>query len=178
MKENTNLQTGALSDVHTHFQTNSPHSILVLDRDPFFRHLSAEVLIQQGYQVNAGEDGATGWEELQANHYNLLITEPDLPKLTGVKLIGKLRAARIILPVVMVADRLPTRALARTPPLQVAAMLSKPISFDTLLDTVNIVLCAANRFHEQIAAQASTVSHLLQESLDRCCAYSRWGLNE
>jgi DNA-binding response OmpR family regulator len=177
MKENKNLRVGVLSNVHTQFQTNPPHAILVLDRDPFIRHFSAEVLTRHGYIVNAAEDGAAGWEELQANRYNLLITGQDLPKMTGIKLIGKLRAAGMVLPVVMVADRLPTRELARTPPLPVAAMLLKPISFDALLDTVNIVLCAANRFHEQIAARAGTVTHLLQESLNRCCAYSHWGLN-
>ena len=58
--------------------------------------------MRHGHIVNAAEDGAAGWDELQANHYNLLITEQDLPGFTGVKLIRKLRAARMVLPVVMV----------------------------------------------------------------------------
>jgi FixJ family two-component response regulator len=53
-----------------------------------------------------------GWEALQANNYSLLITEPDLPKLTGVELVRKLSAARMALPVVLAAGRLATEELA------------------------------------------------------------------
>ena len=55
------------------------------------------------------EDGVAAWEALQVNNYNLLITEHNLPKLTGVELVRKLRAARMDVPVVMAAVRLPTR---------------------------------------------------------------------
>ena len=71
----------------------------------------------------------------------LLITEHDLPRLTGVELVRKLRAARMALPVVMAAGRLPTHQLARNPSLQFAAMLLKPFGVDELLDTVKKVLC-------------------------------------
>ena len=132
-------------------QTNPPHRILVVDDDPYICHLSADVLIRHGYEVNAAEDGAAGWGELQANNYNLLITEYDLPKLTGVGLVRKLRAARMALPVVMAAGTLLTRKLARNPSLQLAATLLKPFSVDVLLDTVRNVLRATDRRREQIA---------------------------
>ena len=94
------------------------------------------MLARPGYHVDVAEDGAAGWEALQANRYDLLITEHDLPKLTGVELVKKLRAARMALPVVMAAGRLPTDELARNPSLQLAAMLVKPFAVDALLDTV------------------------------------------
>ena len=124
------------------WKLNLPQRILLVDRDPYVCHLSAEVLIRHGFEVNAAEDGAAGWEELQANDYNLLIIEHDLPKITGLKLVRKVRAAHLALPVVMVASKLPARELARNPSLQLAATLLKPLPVMTLLDTVKIVLRA------------------------------------
>lgn len=140
-----------------------PQRILVVDRDPYVRHLSADVLIQHGFEVNAAEDGAAGWEELQANDYNLLITEHDPPKLTGLQLIRKVRAARRSLPVVMVAGKLPTRELARSPSLQLAATLLKPLPIEALLDTVKIVLRVATHPSEPITPSLNSRERLSAE---------------
>ena len=69
-----------------------------------------------------------------------MITEHDMPKLTGVELVRKLRAARMALPVVMAAGKLPTDELARNPSLRLAATLVKPFAIEALLDTVRNVL--------------------------------------
>jgi DNA-binding response OmpR family regulator len=103
-----------------------------------------------GYLVELAEDGAAGWEALQANRYHLLITEHEMPNLTGVELVKKLRAARMALPVVMAARKLPIEELARYPSLQLAATLVKPFLADALLDTVKNVLRLTDRAHEPI----------------------------
>jgi len=37
-----------------------------------------------GYDVDGAKDGEAGWDALQSGHYNLLITENELPYLTGL----------------------------------------------------------------------------------------------
>jgi hypothetical protein len=72
-----------------------------------------------------------------------------------------MRAARMALPVVMAAGRLPARELARNPSLQLAATLAKPFVVDALLDTVQQVLRAtasAPRQHEPQPASRSQPS--------------------
>lgn len=121
---------------------HSSPRILVVDEDRDLRQLYAEALAGPGYAVDVAEDGDVGWEALQAKPYNLLITEHDMPKLTGVELVRKLRAAHMALPVVMAAARLPTDELARNPSLQLTATLVKPFSIGALLDTVKNILRA------------------------------------
>lgn len=150
MKENQIFPASASASTALQFQTNPPHRILVVDDDPYICHLSADVLIRHGYEVNAVADGAAGWEELQAYNYNLLITEHKLPRLTGVELIKKLRAAHMALPVVMAAGRLPTRELSRNPSLQLAATLVKPFGFAALLNTVKNILHSIDHTRRQI----------------------------
>jgi DNA-binding response OmpR family regulator len=118
--------------------------ILVVDEDRDLRQLYTEALAVQGYVVDAAEDGAAAWEALKANCYHLLITEHAIPNLTGVELVKLLRAARMAVPVVMAAERLPTHELARNPALQLAATLLKPFPVGALVDTVNNVLRATD----------------------------------
>jgi len=120
--------------------TDLPQRILVVDEDCDLRLLYTDALARPGCQVDGVEDGAAGWEAIQANNYNLLITENDLPDLSGVELVRKLRAARMALPVVMATGTLPTDELARNPSLQLAATLVKPFALDALLSVVNNVL--------------------------------------
>jgi DNA-binding NtrC family response regulator len=131
--------------------TQRPRRILVVDDDTGLRQLETEVLIRHGYQVDAARDSTAGWKALQAHTYDLLITDFDMPRLSGLNLVKRLRAARMALPVVMAAGRLPTCQLARNPSLQLAATLVKPFAGAALLDTVNNALRATVRPREQNA---------------------------
>jgi len=150
MKDYELSQAGEPAGASLQSQTNLPRRILVVDDDSDLRRLYTEVLVRPGYHVDAEEDGAAGWEALQANNYNLLITEHSIPKLTGVELVRKLRAARMALPVVLAAVRLPVHELARNPSLPLAATLLKPFAVDALLGTVKNVLRATDSPHEQL----------------------------
>jgi two-component system OmpR family response regulator len=121
-------------------ETNPLHRILVVDDDSNVRQMSAKVLIRSGYHVEAAEDGAAAWEALNADSYDLLITDNHMPRLTGVELVKKLRAARMALPVIMATGTLPKREFIRYPWIQLAATLLKPYTSEALLGTVKEVL--------------------------------------
>jgi len=128
------------------FPAHPTQRILVVDADRDFRVLYADALANPGVEIDAVEDGAAGWEALQTRDYSLLITENDLPNLTGVQLIAKLREAKMALPVVMAATRLPVHDLARNPSLQLAATLVKPFLIDVLRATVKNAASVAGDF--------------------------------
>ena len=133
-----------------HGRAKPRQRILVVDDESDIRLLYTNALAHPGCRVDTAADGAAGWEALQANKYNLLITEHCLPRLTGIDLVRKLRAARMDVPVVMTAVRLPSQELILDPSLQLAAVLSKPFYISQLLETVKAVLCATNSPREPI----------------------------
>jgi CheY-like chemotaxis protein len=125
----------------TPFQRKLNHQrILVVDDDGDIRRLNTEVLVGSGYQVDAAADGAFAWEILQLNSYDLLLTDYDMPKVTGVELLKKLRAACMALPVILASGTIPMKELSRHPWLQIDATLLKPYTPDELLATVRKVL--------------------------------------
>jgi DNA-binding response OmpR family regulator len=132
-------------------KTKPPPRILVVDDEPWIRLLSAEVLLHSGYQVDEAEDGVAAWEALQLNRYDLLVTDNNMCRLTGIGLIKKLHAARLALPVILMSGAMPTEELNRHPWLQIEAALLKPFTTDELLANVERVLRATDRVRGQIA---------------------------
>jgi len=106
---------------------------------------SAEALAGSGYHVDAAEDGAAGWEALNANSYDLLITDHSMPKLSGINLIKKLRSARMAVPVILSSGIISGEKLE----LPLVAALPKPFTLDQLLGTVRQVLRATESDRER-----------------------------
>jgi two-component system OmpR family response regulator len=119
------------------------HRVLVVEDDADLRQLNTEALTQCGYHVDAAQDGAVAWDTLQASGYDLMVTDNEMPKVTGVDLLKKLHAAHLALPVIMATGTLPMDEFARCPWLQPAAMLIKPYTLDELVVTVRQVLGVA-----------------------------------
>jgi two-component system, OmpR family, response regulator len=142
MNEKMISQAGTWAGAPLQRQPGLRQRILVVDDDPLIRQLNSEVLIYSGYQVDAADDGAAAWDALLVNDYDLLVTDNDMPKVTGVALLKKVHATRMAVPVIMTAAALPVRELANCPWLQPAAMVLKPYSFDELLEKVKEVLHA------------------------------------
>jgi CheY-like chemotaxis protein len=144
IKDNKLLQAGESAGAPPLRPTHLfPPRILVVDEDRDLRRLYTEALARPGYHVDAAEDGAAALKALRVNNYQLLITEHSLPTLTGVELVRTLRAARMALPVIMAATRLPIQELAQNPSLQPVAVLPKPFYISQLLETVRAILRAA-----------------------------------
>ena len=125
-------------------QPPPPARILVVDDDAETLQFCFDVLISSGYHVDTARDGEAGWAVLHAvsydpDSYDLLITSNSLPKLSGVGLIKKLRAARMALPVIFASGAWPKEPEA----LQLAAILPTPFTPDELVQTVEEVLHAA-----------------------------------
>jgi CheY-like chemotaxis protein len=117
--------------------TASPaKQILVVDDETFLRKLLFDLLTDAGHQVDTAEDGAVGWQKLQTKQYDLLITDHKMPRVTGVALVQKIRAAQMTLPTIMVTA---------TPPenieeLQLTAVLEKPFGIKELVRVVDDAL--------------------------------------
>ena len=144
------LQSGESTAPQARYQTRPLQRILVVDDDVLIRQICARVLSRFGYQTKTAQDGAAAWKALRANGYDLLITDNNMPKVSGVELVKKVRSAHMTLPVILASGNLPMRELARNPWLQPVATLAKPFTGDELLGTVEKVLREADNAREQI----------------------------
>jgi CheY-like chemotaxis protein len=110
------------------------------DDEASIRMLNTIILSRAGYHVEAAEDGAAAWDMLQLGNYDLLITDDHMPKMSGVELVEKMRAAGMVLPIILATGTLLEEDLTRYPLLQLAATLFKPYTAMEFLGTVKRVL--------------------------------------
>jgi PAS domain S-box-containing protein len=116
--------------------SKSPYRILVVDDERALRDLHLELLTDAGYEVVAVADGALAWNAIQTQHFDLIVTDNSMPKVSGVELIDKILAANIKLPIIMATGALPQHEFKLHPWLNDIVVLVKPVSNSKILSTV------------------------------------------
>ena len=79
--------------------------ILVVDDSVTVREVQRSLLQNRGYVVEVAVDGMDGWNALRAGSYDLTITDVDMPRMTGIELVSKIKADPKLhaLPVIIVS---------------------------------------------------------------------------
>jgi two-component system sensor histidine kinase and response regulator WspE len=66
--------------------------VLVADDSITVREVERQLLGNQGYEVNVAVDGVDGWNQIRGGQYDLLVTDVDMPRMTGLQLVQAVRA--------------------------------------------------------------------------------------
>lgn len=148
--------------------------ILYVDDDHSLRRLGEQVLVRSGYDVDTADDGAEAWAALHDQEYHLLITDNQMPRLTGLELIRKVCLTRMSVPIILASGALGTLPIDDLPWLESGAMLAKPFTPEQLVSVVREVLRAA------VSTRTSTGVRLpvLAQFHVRIEPHRRWGINE
>jgi CheY-like chemotaxis protein len=112
--------------------------VLVADDSRSLREALSRMLAAEGHIVDAASDGWDAWEMLHEVRYDLLVTDLEMPRLGGEKLVEKVRHSGDFpeLKVVVISSR--TTAALRERILASGAdlFLAKPITHETLAPKV------------------------------------------
>ena len=65
--------------------------ILVVDDSLTVRELERKLLLQRGYDVAVAVDGMDGWNALRSEHFDLLVSDIDMPRMDGIELVTLIR---------------------------------------------------------------------------------------
>ncbi|MFT3828273.1 MAG: response regulator [Opitutaceae bacterium] len=117
--------------------------LLVVDDDPVVQTSVTQCLRSAGYPTDVASDGEEGWELLHLAHYQLLITDNAMPRLTGIELLQRIRAAGLFLPAILASGTMPWDPVDVPRELQPLAILQKPYSSRDLLRLVREAISAA-----------------------------------
>jgi DNA-binding response OmpR family regulator len=122
------------------YRAASSAHILLVDDDPTVRGTMAFVLKRAGYRVGCAEDGEAGWHALCADPSDLLITDYEMPKLTGLELLRRVRAVSRRLPAILISGCPPRGEPDLESLLHPGAVIPKPFSVCALLAKVRELL--------------------------------------
>ncbi len=129
----------AASDAHA----RGNGTVLLVEDDPTVRRLTRRILEESGYTVLEAANGAEALSLVQGGrqHFDVLLTDLMMPKVSGADLAAALRKERPSLPVVFMsgyADEIIRRQLGEGGTLP--AVLAKPYTMDALRTAVREAL--------------------------------------
>jgi CheY-like chemotaxis protein/class 3 adenylate cyclase len=120
----------------------SRERILVVDDSPAQRHYVADCLARQGFEVVTADNGKTALERAQAVRPALVVSDYEMPVMTGFELVHALRRDPELrqIPVIMLTARDSRRDMAQMRAAGASAYLVKPFSQDKCIALVERTL--------------------------------------
>ena len=124
--------------------------VLVADDEIHIIHVVAIKLRNNGYEVIAANNGAEAYDLACREKPDIVVTDYQMPLMTGIELIAKLRADERTkdIPVVLLTARSFAVTQEQQESLGVSSCLSKPFSPKELLKTIQDIL-----YQRQLAAK-------------------------
>ncbi len=116
--------------------------VLVADDEIHIIHVVAIKLRNNGYEVIAANNGAEAYELACRENPDIVVTDYQMPLMTGLELIEKLRHDERTkdIPVILLTARSFAVSQEQQESLAVASCLSKPFSPKELLKTIQDIL--------------------------------------
>ncbi len=144
--------------------------ILVVDDEDAIRTSLAKFLRdRKGHHVDAAADGTEGWGRLAAAEYDLVLTDLVMPGMNGLELIGRARAERPEVPIVVLSGRAIFRDVVDAMRAGAYDFIAKPV--EDLEQLATVVDRALER--RRLAAENVTLrdrNQALQEALTAAAA--------
>ena len=110
--------------------------VLVVDDDSLVRDLLCEILTEEGYSASGVSNGIEALEKLEAGRFDLVISDVEMPEMTGIELAREMRSISSP-PLILMSGNIYTKeesiALADY-------FLLKPFEFNDLLSIVERAL--------------------------------------
>jgi len=108
--------------------------ILVVEAKSSIRDDLGKVLRMQGYDVSLAADGREGVAKFNADLFDLLVLDVNLPDINGWQVFAQITGINPFLPVIVFTGQESRRNLAAWG--GVAALIEKPLNVPLLLETV------------------------------------------
>jgi DNA-binding NtrC family response regulator len=125
---------------------NFSSRILVADSDENFLLSTVDLLQREGYQCTPARDGSAAFRALEANEYDLLITEIDIPGNEHLELVWSVNRYEPGMPIIICTGHPSLRSAVTSIHLSVTAYLIKPVEFNVLLHLVKSCISDYHNF--------------------------------
>ena len=66
--------------------------VLVVDDSITVRELERQLLENRGYTVDVAVDGVDGWNAVRTAHYDLVVSDVDMPRMDGIQLVQHIKS--------------------------------------------------------------------------------------
>jgi DNA-binding NtrC family response regulator len=135
--EHSVIQT---SDVEPQDSPVIPATILVVDDEELMLQSLSKVLLLLGYKTKIAKDGETALEVFKSNNVDLVITDINMPGMSGIELLKEIKTQKPELPVIVITGFSAEKALTLAEKNNADGFLSKPFRMNDIKDLIDRLL--------------------------------------
>jgi len=118
----------------------TPARILVVDDDPGMLDTLSDVLAATGYETSRASSGRAAIEKAQANRFDLIVMDVQMPGLNGVQTLHALRALDPHVSVIMMTAYTRDELVEESQRTTGFEVLSKPLDLERMLPLVKRIV--------------------------------------
>ena len=115
-------------------------TVLVVDDEPNILRTVRSALRAEGYEVETADDGAAALDRMARGAYDVVLLDVQLPRVGGLEVLQRARAAGFDAPVVMMSGHGTIETAVQATRLGARDFLEKPLSTEKLLLTLEHAL--------------------------------------
>lgn len=118
--------------------------ILVVDDSPLILNVIEDILTELDYEVTTADNGMTAYSFVEANKFDLIITDLHMPIMCGIEFTKKIKLMpnRKFTPIVMLSSEEDVDKIAEAKKTGVSTFLTKPIKESQLKSILQIAIGA------------------------------------
>jgi len=136
--------------------------VLLVDDDEDWRSVIADVLSEEGFSVSTASDGRAACVSCRRSRPAVVVTDVDMPVMTGGELVAWLRSTDRTLPVIVVTGEDELAVATECP--DAFRVLRKPATAEAI---VSAVRAASRCRHEPLAGKISRAAKALAQGARR-----------
>ena len=150
--------------------THQHGRILLADDEPLFSAATADLLRREGYEVDTVGDAPAAIAAVEATHYDLVISDLEMPGNDDMALLRRVTSSHGGLPVIVLTGYPSVRSAMTCIDLPCAGYLTKPVEFPALLDKTRAAIQryrawqAMRRSEERLQAWRNEMEELATSS--------------
>ncbi len=110
--------------------------IMVVDDEAGIRALLSDALIEEGYSVTLAKNGKDSLKQLSKHKFDLLITDVNMPQLSGLELIKMMKKSGRKEKVILISGDPVDDSMLSKESMPVFAHLKKPFRMNQFINTV------------------------------------------
>jgi diguanylate cyclase (GGDEF)-like protein len=120
--------------------TSTGTSVLCVDDDPGIRELLKEIIARLGHSIITAVDGIDALEKLADDHFDIVITDINMPRMDGIELIKRIKTDFDDVDVIAITAYEMTYKYTDIIALGASDFISKPFNVDELEAKLNRIL--------------------------------------
>lgn len=113
------------------------NSILIVDDDLLSQKLLARLLLSNGFNVSVAKDGVMAMEKISNNDFDLIISDINMPNLSGAELLEELHKKGFAIPFILLSGEFCIEVKNELIAKGAIDVLQKPVDINVLLQCIS-----------------------------------------